>query len=97
MEIDQIINEPIFTIMDNKGRVLLSIPRKIGIQDYTVEELFELIAEQTRAFNGEQIAREIEGEGPWCDNPYHRKPNERLSGNNCPCYLFAIQIARGQK
>jgi len=44
----------------------------------------------------EQIAQEIEGEGPWCDNPYHRTDDWR-SVNGCPCYKFAAAIARGKK
>ena len=43
----------------------------------------------------EQIAREIEAEGPWCDNPHHREEG-RKSANDCPCYIFAAAIARGE-
>ena len=43
----------------------------------------------------EQIARKIEAEGPWCDNPHHREKG-RKSANDCPCYIFAAAIARGK-
>ena len=43
----------------------------------------------------EQIAREILAEGPWCDNPHHREEG-RKSANDCPCYIFAVAIARGE-
>lgn len=40
----------------------------------------------------DQIADEILAEGPWCNN--HSNPGKP---NDCPCYIFAASIARGQK
>jgi hypothetical protein len=48
------------------------------------------------AYAREQIAREIEAEGPWCSNPHHREKGNK-SANDCPCYIFAAAIARGEK
>ena len=63
------------------------------------EELPEILQhsfDEGVAYAREQIAREIEAEGPWCDNPHHREEG-RKSANDCPCYIFAAAIARGEK
>ena len=58
----------LLTINNSKGEILLDIPLKKDSEggarlDYTPEELFELIAEQTRGYWGEKFAQEIEALG----------------------------------
>jgi len=46
-----------------------------------------------RADERKRIGDEIAAEGPWCNNPHHRDTG---GPNDCPCYVFAISIARGE-
>ena len=101
---DQMIDQSILTILDSKGEVLFNIPKKISeddvILDFNAEELFELIAKQTRAYNGEQIAKENESlQSTW------KCPRRHSVGMNscdyCDGFLDGLEVsankARGRK
>ena len=89
-----IVEASLLVIQNSKGEKLLEIPLKKGPygnqMDYTPEELFALIAKQTRSYWGEQIAREIEQH--CIDIGHWHEPN-------MPCQVHerAAAIARGNK